>query len=236
MENPATSGSRTVYVILALGGAFLSGILLSARGISASNDKVSDDGGLDGIVKQLRDDIDNLKRYNPPVGSVSAYSGEWPPTDARGVVQDEAKIGWILCDGRNLDKDEYAELRRVLKQATAPDYRGYFLRGSDAGSKRDPERHVGTTQDWATGMPKKKFGTNTVPDHTHDLSLSVRQNDGDNDKAGSEVTVHNKFWSQQTSAKGNWVKPSGSHSHQIDGGDIETRPINVAVHWIIKFK
>jgi hypothetical protein len=39
----------------------------------------------------------------------------------------------------------------------------------------------------------------------------------------------NLYYSAKTSA--------GVHSHTIGrGGDRETRPVNVAVHWIIKFK
>jgi hypothetical protein len=82
-------------------------------------------------------------------------------------------------------------------------------------------------------MPRSKFGTKSAGKHVH--TLSVRQNDGDHDKPGNEVTTHNKYWNTRPGDKSGML-PAGEHTHEITGGDAETRPMNIAVYWIIKFK
>lgn len=178
--------------------------------------------------KRLADALVRLAKTNPPIGTVTAFAGKWNKDK-------EDELGWILCDGRPLTDSKYEELATALDNATsAPNYQGYFLRGQ-AGEVDTPDkgRVLGSKQDDSTKMPVNAFKTNRTGGHTH--PVSVRQNDGDNDQSGNEITTHNKYWKGDGKAE-EGMKTSGEHEHTILGGDPETRPINKSVNWIIKFR
>jgi hypothetical protein len=50
-------------------------------------------------LAKLQAQVAGLRRLGPPVGTIVAYAGPWPPVGAEGVL-DEQEIGWMLCDGR----------------------------------------------------------------------------------------------------------------------------------------
>jgi hypothetical protein len=89
----------------------------------------------------FRQQIVWLSRTSPPVGSVVAYAGAWPPKKGEGGLWTEDELGWILCDGRDITPPQFAELRTALGAANAPDYRGYFLRGLDTSGNVDKGNH-----------------------------------------------------------------------------------------------
>lgn len=117
-----------------------------------------------------------------PVGTVIAYAGRAAPA------------GWLLCDGRAVNRMTYSSLFDVIGGThgtgdgtttfNLPDYRGRFLRGVDSGAGRDPDRggrvalamggnvgdNVGTLQPFATAMPGSAFVTGRVGDHNHSIS------------------------------------------------------------------
>lgn len=161
-----------------------------------------------------------------PVGSVLAYIG----TNPVGL----RSSGWLLCDGSYLARTEYPELFAAIGTANGapdqstfnlPDCRGYFLRGTDLGTKRDPDANartaprqgansgdkVGSVQGYATAEPTTKFtaGVPHLPDGDH------------------------------RAYKGSTVKISSRNNGSVDvtttgGGDHETRPMNRYVFYIIK--
>jgi Phage Tail Collar Domain len=164
--------------------------------------------------------ISHLSRTSPPVGTVVAFAGDWLPKRGKGPAWTEAELGWALCDGRPMAGDEYAELRAVLGKGTLPDYRNYFLRG------KDPTRLVGSVQSDSTKMPTIPFvaGKQTAqPSYKEAFAAQEFVFKTGPDQSASLLRVRN-------------TPVTGDHSHTITGGDTETRPINVAVHWIIKFK
>ena len=55
---------------------------------------------LQGKNKDNADDIATLSRVNPPVGTVMAFAGEWPPAKGEGDRWTEKELGWLACDGR----------------------------------------------------------------------------------------------------------------------------------------
>jgi len=75
-----------------------------------------------------------------PIGSIIMYGGarndDWL-----------AKQGWLFCDGRTLDMDQYQNLYSVIRGAhgqtgghfNIPDCRGMFVRGVNEGSGNDPD-------------------------------------------------------------------------------------------------
>jgi hypothetical protein len=211
-------------------------------------------GELQGKNKDNADDIATLSRIDPPVGTVMAFAGDWPPKKDEMTSWSEKELGWLKCDGRSLAKirqeldlgdDDLKPIRLILSGDSVPDYQGYFLRGidrkvSDPKQRRDPDglrTPNSKVQDWATGKPRSApWTTDERGSHIHSLSCSL--NTGHVDSGGWEFSRHdNRDWTEgDVNQKMQGMKPAGQHTHSISGGDAETRPSNVAVYWIIKFK
>jgi microcystin-dependent protein len=165
-----------------------------------------------------------------PVGTIVPFAGE-PTAALEGM-------GWLICDGRELRRDAYAELFQALGSNfgsigssvfNLPDLRGYFVRctmGKDASDpdKRDPDANgrgplhvggnkgnvVGTYEGYATASPKTPFQTDIV-------NIYEKWND---DGCGREIPP----------LPSSDVIASSSH-----GGDKETRPDNRYVAYIVKY-
>lgn len=109
-----------------------------------------------------------------PAGTVVSFPGTTPPS------------GWLLCDGSAISRTTYSSLFTAISTKhgygdnsttfNLPDYRGRFLRGSDNGQGRDPDRATrtamavgGATGDDVGTVQGQSFQTHThVQDaHTH---------------------------------------------------------------------
>jgi hypothetical protein len=179
-----------------------------------------------------------------PVGTIISFGGN---TDILG------KSNWMVCDGSELDKDEYPELFDVIEYSWGrtddnlfiiPDLRGRFLRGVDGDARRDPDREnrkasrlggntgnmVGSVQNDATRMPYNPFINSVEPPHEHkDPTWNAK--DGPYELYnGTRLTGHDYYSQAAPTSK------AGEHSHDISGGDLETRPQNAYVYWIIKVR
>ena len=111
-----------------------------------------------------------------------------------------------------------------------PDYRGMFLRGVDNGAGNDPDgeaRSVGSVQDHAVGSHGHE-----IDDPGHDHSLP--------DRAGSDVNFRGlqfygdnanigRFRTSQEVTGITVTTPTGANV------STETRPVNSAVNYIIKY-
>jgi len=202
---------------------------------------------------------------NPPVGTIMAWAGDAePPADS----------GWVLCDGRELNTNEYRELANVLAdywgepsengKVVLPDLRGMFLRGAGGAAAGD----VGSRQEYATALPQTPFVTDETGGHTHGMQASgehthemsedgehthefptheVRENQGADRKywhalraammRRTEPAGKHKHTIHPAGSHVHEIEPAGAHSHEVvGGGDAETRPVNRAVHWIIRVK
>lgn len=246
--------------------ALLSTTSSSGAGDSPPPALPAESSGLIQRVERLEQELTRLSLTNPPVGSVIAYAGEWPPKRNNGDVWSEAELGWFLCDGRTLREGDYKELFDAVGTAHGrpsegtfclPDYQGQFLRGVAHGKKTDPDRDtrkpssaggnsgdkVGSMQEQATKTPNNPLKTKEDGGHTHGSML-----DAPGDDSKIPRWFHNdrdaNFWKTNSSREG--VLPSlvdsrltnapGVHKHDLEGGDTETRPVNKAVNWIIKFR
>ena len=142
-----------------------------------------------------------------------------------------------------------------------PDYSGRFLRGVDAGAGRDPDSGTraamnsggntgdleGSVQGDATALPNSGFGTTNQGPHTHGInsggshfhSMGSIVRPSPNNFGDENGTPR---WANQTSGStssaGNHSHSSqgaGGHTHSVTtGGDLETRPTNAYVNWIIR--
>lgn len=179
-----------------------------------------------------------------PVGTIVAYGGD----------KNNVPTGWLLCDGASLAKTDYPQLFAAIGGAwgtsgasfNMPDLRGRFLRGVNDGATNDPDgasrtaintggntgNLVGSLQGEAV---KSHNHTLTDPTHSHSYndvyyseaggSVSVPSNvgsaGGDNDNAGYQLA-------RTTGASGTGITLASY-------GGSETRPVNAAVYYIIKY-
>ena len=148
-----------------------------------------------------------------PIGTIAMWGAGTPPT------------GWIFCQGQSTTP--YPELAAIYG-SNVPDMRGEFVRGSDGGKGVDPGRLVGTFQD------------HDIKEHRH-ISQWANHNAwtpefGLNDR-GNLHSVRDGGQANNNREANAWVSgveyyPTGSAPA---GSTLsETRPRNVALHFIIK--
>lgn len=187
------AGLAVAALALGLGLGTLLPAKTSVRGSEAGQDT-------DGLAP-LPDRVSALEAFAPPVGTVMAYAGPWPPRQSGGRIATENNIGWLLCDDRTfavlvkkhgISSKDLGGLKAALGSDRLPDLRGVFLRGVDASfdgkktSTRDKEgiRSVGKEQGYATARPRKAFIT------------------GEEDKAHTHP-YQDAYWAEVSSPEGN---------------------------------
>ncbi len=143
-----------------------------------------------------------------PVGTVSAWFGK----DAAKLPQ-----GWLVCDGSVFDQASYPALEPVLGSANVPDLRGYFLRGLDPAGTVDPD-----------GKGRKLGGKQAAAFESH----------------AHDVRMWPWFWNELGKGGSSYLEPANNRTalttsnfrhvqgSKVTGGN-ETRPVNVATHYII---
>jgi len=188
--------------------------------------------------------------------AASVQSVTLPPGVVVPYVGSTAPAGWLLCDGSAVNRTTYAALFAVIginhgsgdgtSTFNLPDYRGRFLRGQDQGTGRDPDAGtrtamnsggnvgdaIGSLEGNATTMPANPFVTTVSGAHTHKY---LRPLHAGGDQTGSNGTNWVIVADQYGTTGQPEGTPDGAHSHGIIGGDAETRPVNAAVNFIIKY-
>lgn len=155
--------------------------------------------------------------------------------------QAERDATWILGDGRSIVG---SHLHQLTGLTNAPDFRGVFRRGknngrADAYADPDGERVIGSVQADATARPTTPFTGTTTGSGSHNHTVN-NANYGDSGSDNPSNT--NTFATELPGAGTNRTNtlgssPGGDHTHGISitgGGDLETRPNNVAVNVFIK--
>ncbi|MCP4130535.1 MAG: tail fiber protein [bacterium] len=155
-------------------------------GLTSGNDSADGSGehfsfsDMYNTIDTLKSEIEILKSgitMAVPAGSVISFAGGTVPA------------GWLLCDGRAVNREEYKGLFAAVSTMygpgdssstfNLPDYRGYFLRGWDNGSGNDPDAAGRTNRgDGTTGNAVGTVQDFAVKDHEHYYS-SLTSNDGD---------------------------------------------------------
>lgn len=185
-----------------------------------------------------------------PIGTILPFAGEKIPE------------GYFLCNGDEKDLILHKPLHDVIgnrwgspadpKKFKVPNLQGQFLRGLDPTGKVDEgrkpeERIVGSTQEYSTALPTiNKFFTGIERDkierdkkdekelHVHTIPASVKATSGKEAEAfllGEKEKGEHKLTFEIPRSEGK------GHVHKIEGGgDLETRPKNIAVNYIIKYK
>lgn len=191
-----------------------------------------------------------------PVGAVFPFAGQIDE-------EKEAKLrlgGWLPCDGRPLRSSdpEFLVLFQVIGTAhgagfdangnpagdfNIPDYRGLFLRGTATAGPGAADRvamrtggnqsGLGSVQGFATARPHNHFRTAKDGQHQH-LDPTWNAQPGPYELGNS---INGQFWGYDYGAQAAPTGGDATHAHTIaEGGDAETRPLNVFVNYIIKFK
>lgn len=192
---------------------------------------------------------------SPPIGSVSPYAGQvdpfntapnalWdlaackshtahPGQEADSPLNRVEQDGWMLCDGRYLSAASYPELFAILgtlygeggtataREFRIPDYRGLFLRGSDAGAGLDPDADKRFGPDGSgTKNVVGSLQCDAMQDHTHRYDIT------------NPAAVSNQGNAAGTSTS----STSTSSPEDPARTTTETRPKNIAVNYIIRFR
>ena len=139
--------------------------------------------------------------------------------------------GWLLCNGQVPNATLYPELK-ALYPTGIPDLRGAFVRGAGLngnGRWGDAGRQVVTGQEDSTKRPGTALTGTTSSDgtHHHAGSFKIDTNEWQRGNPGGGYVGYRD---------GN-VDDAGAHTHTVTingGGDAETRPVNVALNYIIK--
>lgn len=215
---------------------------------------------LKGIVSLHHQEVVKSNLKEVPAGSVVQFAGK----------VDALPAGWLLCDGKDLEKRLYPSLFSAIgctwgcpneKTFKVPDFRGQFLRGADNGANVDKDARklaagsdakgaggVGTFQDESF-----KSHTHTGGKHGHIVNDNGHVHygiyeDGTNNtmRSGSNVPRGNDYCAPGVyggDAKtfhtgGTKANVSIAESDPLalnSSGGAETRPINAAVNFIIKY-
>jgi microcystin-dependent protein len=162
-----------------------------------------------------------------PAGTVVAFAGTTPPT------------GWLLCDGSLVSRSAYPALFAAIQVTygvgdsintfVLPDHRGRFLRGWDstgANVSGEKDRTLGQYENGSTALPQASWSV-AGGDHTHPGTGFLYAAGTANDY----TLANGSFFYFSATGIGHSV----AHSHSISGGDPETRPLNAAVMYLIKY-
>jgi microcystin-dependent protein len=162
------------------------------------------------------------------LGTIIAYAGPAaPPAEPDGEQ-------WLLCDGTPISRQTYAGLYALIESTygqgddvstfNLPDLRGQFMRGVDAGttgpSHVDPDAASRTAMapGGATGNAVGSVQAGAVGSHAHAMTGTTEVHVWKPD----DCTVS---WPPNDDDDSGWTDPTG---------DSETRPINVALTFLIR--
>ncbi len=166
-----------------------------------------------------------------PVGTIITFAGE-----VKDRYEELEKLGWLVCDGREFEQDKFPELFAQIKTSfgsqaeglyNIPDLRGLFVRCISNDSGKDPDadgrialmtggnsgNKIGSYQGYATGKPKNDFRAIIQNNDIVSMSLDSATDAGRSGIVGSDSTAE---------------ETDGT------GGDLETRPKNKYVYYLIK--
>ena len=180
------------------------------------------------------------------VGEIIAW-----PTDTFDAAE------YLPCDGQTVARATYPDLFTAIgttynkptdADATLfrlPDLRGLFLRGTGA---RGGEVHAGVEQSDTTKRPGTPLtgSTSDSGQHHHNMPILVYPDadlasgyGGYWDAGKTDGHVPKNIVDQNFHRTVPYTEDNGSHHHTVTidgGGDVETRPKNMSVRWVIRHR
>lgn len=169
-----------------------------------------------------------------PPGTIVAFGGVTAPA------------GWLACDGAVVATSAYPALYAAIGatwgspgagQFSLPDLRGVFIRGADEGAGQDPDtgRQVGSIQGWATNVDTLFIGGDGAHDHSAAPNSQGKIPYGLTYTGTGTVSSGSDNSAGEPNIYSYWKIDGAPHAHAIQGGAPETRPLNKAVKYIIKY-
>ena len=170
---------------------------------------------------------DDIEQSAPPIGTVMSFGGDFTDPSVRDQLSD---AGWLPCDGSMLRiNSKYDALNKIIgttfgeavDKFAVPDLRGYFIRGA-------LNIKLGAISASTTGTPGNAIITSTDGDHTHSMPNVPTDTHTIDVVLGVDLAENNTGKSPTST--------NGDHTHAIEGGDPESRPVNVNVDYIIRYR
>lgn len=166
----------------------------------------------------------------PPIGSVVPTGADTTDRDNVAMLMER---GWLPCDGEKLkiSDSRYSALYAVIgttygsnpQHFMLPDLRGYFIQGAGGKSKAGAVRNQSQT-----GKPTVAMTTSTDGSHTHTIPNVPQTVHVIDVVMGKQIAEWNDTEGPTSAA--------GRHSHRVTGGDKESRPANVNVDYVIRYR
>jgi hypothetical protein len=191
---------------------FSSGTLIQASSINSNFSTIYSHSN------QLSDNISTLQQITPPVGSI--VPSMLNENQFKAQVGDPSTFSsssskWTLADGRAISGSTYST---VTSQSTAPDLRGMFLRGLNAGR--------------SDGNQDPDGGSRTIGNYQADQVKSHNHNNGNYDR----LVISNGV---NTASGGLDPTPAPEFNlwdsrNILPAGGAESRPRNIAVNYYIR--
>jgi microcystin-dependent protein len=249
---------KSLYIVL-----FSTAFLFTESALSAQDDQQEKINTILETLAAQEEVIEKLKNTLlpniQPVGSLIFMASEKPPAGylyCDGSVRSRTEFKELFeAIGETWGKGDGSTTFNL------PDLRGEFIRVWSKDSTVDAGRRVGQAQGQSTAMPNARFATADAGEHGHSLSVSSDQSTkaaGDHSHTGMKAAVTTpgtlpsvpdgrivagipQFFSRGLGEHSHTV-PSHSHqlgaasnhTHNIIGGDAETRPRNQALACFIK--
>lgn len=180
-------------------------------------------------------------------GSGDNSGNDCDPNDSlvnQQIAANLASRGWLLCDGQKLIVRDYPKLYGIIgdiygggeegaeKWFKVPDYRGLFLRGTDATAERDPD----VEDRYAPGDSGEKIGDtvgsmqdDAFQGHQHDYTMpvipTVPTANSDQPATTAVISVQNNKPTTDFVKNGSDGEPRTSS---------ETRAKNIYINFLIK--
>lgn len=189
--------------------------------------------------------VDGIKNIPIPIGTIIETCLLSAPSN------------YLACDGSSISRTTYSNLFTAITNGTEtspafgyetsthfnlPDLRGKFVRTVDSGAGNDPDSAsrtaqgtngntgdtLGSVQSYATANPTSELLAITSGGHIHNETAKNSVIAGGLDALGAAVYL-SANWSVTIAAN------SFTHSHSLLGGDNESRPINSACYFYIRY-
>lgn len=172
-----------------------------------------------------------------PPGLIMPFGGE-----AENIPE-----GWLLCDGSEISRTEYAGLFAAIGIAwgagdltstfNLPDLRGQFLRGVDGSAGVDPDKNSRTAKYGGgnTGNATGSYQDDAFQGHWHKNKYSTDYNGYGSPGNGWKSNWANAYQDATTTSPSFIVDPAPDNIHGTPRTSNESRPKNVYVHYIIKY-
>lgn len=173
-----------------------------------------------------------------PAGTVVAYVGTTAPT------------GWLICNGALVAIATYPNLAAVIgtkfgstpaPNFKLPDFQGYFLRGVDGGTGRDPDAAGRSfmADGGATGNAVGSVQADALQRHRHMTVVPADQNTSQSVTSPEFAIAFRAVFRTYTDRDdyylgGHSGEPSTGKTSTV-GAAAETRPKNAYVNYIIKY-